>query len=90
VISDRELVLRDELDRIAADRGIQLRYVVGDHASPQGRELLSARHLNTLVPDITERDVYLCGPPGMVDGVLNRLRAIGVPRRQLHIERFAL
>jgi len=90
IVSDREIVFRDELDRIAADRGIRLRYVVGDHASAQGRELLSVGHLNALVPDITERDVYLCGPPGMVESILDRLRAIGVPRRQLHVERFAL
>ena len=48
------------------------------------------RRLAELVPDICERDVYVCGPPGMVDRIVPDLRAAGVPRRQLHVERFAL
>jgi predicted ferric reductase len=41
-----------------------------------------------LVGDLGERDVYLCGPPEMVDALSARLRAAGVKR--LITERFAL
>ena len=64
--------------------------MIGDHRAPEGRDLLSPRHLTGLVPDLSERDVYVCGPPGMVDRIVPDLRAAGVPRRQLHVERFAL
>ena len=80
----------DELDRLAAARGARVEYVIGDHRAPEGRDLLTRRHLAELVPDLSERDVYVCGPPGMVDRILPDLRAAGVPRRQLHVERFAL
>ncbi len=40
------------------------------------------------MPDIAERDVYVCGPPAMTDAVLRSLRALRVPRRQVHAERF--
>jgi ferredoxin-NADP reductase len=43
-----------------------------------------------LVPDVVEREVYLCGPNAMIDVLLNELRRAGVPRRHLHVERFAL
>ena len=90
VVSDADLVFRDELDRLAAERGFTLHYVVGDHSSPEGRELLSPKHLKELVPDVVDREVYLCGPIAMIEVLQSELRRAGVPRRHLHVERFAL
>jgi len=85
-LCEDELVLREELD----DLGVDVRYVVGDHAAPGGDRLLSPEHLVELVPDLAERDVYVCGPPGMTDFAVRNVRAAGVPRRHIHVERFAL
>jgi predicted ferric reductase len=90
VASTDDIVFAGELDRIASSRGARIEYVVGDHRCPETRDLLSAAHLDSLVPDIAERDVYACGPPGMIDRILPSLREAGVPRHQLHVERFAL
>jgi predicted ferric reductase len=90
VVRDDDVIFRDELDAIAARRGLTLHYVVGDHSTPEGARLLEPEHLHELVPDLVGRDVYVCGPPGMTDAVLPRLRAAGVPRRHIHAERFAL
>jgi predicted ferric reductase len=89
-MSEADLVFREELDAIAADRGIQIHYVVGDHNSPEGANLLSREHLQHLVPDISRRDVYICGPPAMADRIVKTVERLRVPRRQIHIERFAL
>lgn len=43
-----------------------------------------------MVPDIAERDVYVCGPPTMTSAVLSALRGLKVPQRQVHAERFGL
>jgi ferredoxin-NADP reductase len=40
------------------------------------------------VPDVSRRDVYLCGPPGVLEATREALRDAGVPRRRIHIERF--
>jgi dimethylamine monooxygenase subunit B len=32
--------------------------------------------------------LYVCGPSGMIDGVLNKARAVGWPAQNLHSERF--
>jgi predicted ferric reductase len=90
VIAVDELVLRDELRELAARQGHTLHEVVGDHSTEEGRRLLSAPHLRQLVPDLGERDVFLCGPPGLADVVGREVRAAGVRRRRLHVERFAL
>lgn len=88
-VSSDELVLAGELDRIAARRRARIEYVVGDHTSPEARDLLSPAHLRSLVPDLAHRDVYVCGPPGMIDRIVPGLREAGVPRGRLHVERFA-
>jgi predicted ferric reductase len=90
VLADSDLVFRDELDALAAAKGIQLHYVVGDHTTEEGRRLLTPEHLRELVPDVTERDVYVCGPPAMANAGIRSLREAGVPRRHIHAERFAL
>jgi predicted ferric reductase len=86
VIEADEAVFADELGRGRA----RVELVVGDHADEAGRDLLSPEHLRELVPDITERDVFVSGPPGMVDVIESNVRRAGVPRRQVHSERFAL
>jgi ferredoxin-NADP reductase len=37
---------------------------------------------------MTERDVYVCGPSAMASAVLNTLRRLKVPSRQVRSERF--
>lgn len=89
-LREEDVVFRTELDRLARERGLTLHYVIGHHAAPEGERIMSPEHLRELVPDLTERDIYVCGPPGMATFLERNVRAAGVPRRQLHIERFAL
>jgi len=81
-----DVILRAELDELARRRGAELHYVVGDH---RDGALLSAEHLQALVPDIALRDVYVCGPPAMTEATRATLSRSGVPRRQIVTERFA-
>jgi ferredoxin-NADP reductase len=90
VISEQDAILRRELERIATARGISFHVVAGDHATPQGARLLAADHLREVVPDIADRDVYVCGPPAMTDAIERHVRSAGVPAASVHIERFAL
>jgi len=90
VVDEDEVVFRDELERIAAARAIDVRVVAGDHRTPDGARLLSPEHLLELVPDLRARDVYVCGPAGLTDAVARNARAAGVARKDLHAERFAL
>jgi predicted ferric reductase len=78
-----EILFRHELDQLGRARGAELHYHVGENGD------LSADTLTRLVPDIAERDVFVCGPPAMVDATVTGLRAAGVPRRRIVTERFA-
>ncbi|MEU2775001.1 ferredoxin reductase family protein [Streptomyces sp. NPDC007162] len=84
--SDRDAVLYDELRDLAVARGAELHLVTG----PPVPDRLAARELARLVPDIADRDVFLCGPPPMMNAVLRSLGDLGVPKPQIHFERFSL
>ncbi|MFF5984242.1 ferric reductase-like transmembrane domain-containing protein [Streptomyces olindensis] len=86
VATDRDAVLYDELRDLAVARGAELHLVTG----PPVPDRLAPDELARLVPDIAGRDVYLCGPPPMMNAVLGSLRELGVPGPQIHFERFSL
>ncbi|MBA2951119.1 ferredoxin reductase family protein [Streptomyces himalayensis] len=86
VATDRDAVLYDELRELAAAKGTELHLVTG----PATPDKLAPEALARLVPDVCERDVFVCGPPGMTSAVLRSLRELGVPRQQIHFERFSL
>jgi predicted ferric reductase len=88
-ISEADVIFREELDRIAEARRATVHYVLGDHRG-DGAHLLSPAHLKELVPDIEDREVFLCGPPAMTEALGENVRGARVPRRHIHTERFAL
>jgi predicted ferric reductase len=90
VVSARDIVFFDELQSLARERGSRLELVVGDHATDDGGRLLSPEHLRELVPDIQERDVFVCGPPAMTAVIEKHLSDANVPSRHINVERFAL
>ncbi|WP_028047953.1 ferric reductase-like transmembrane domain-containing protein [Cellulomonas sp. URHE0023] len=47
---------------------------------------LSAPYLRRAVPDIAERDVFVCGPDAMMTTVTRSARALGVPAGAVHRE----
>jgi predicted ferric reductase len=84
-----DLVLRGELDHIAARRGAAVHYVVGRRRR-NGTDPLTVDRIVRLVPDVRSRDVYLCGPRGLVSRLTAELRRLGVPSASIHSEAFEL
>lgn len=84
----RDIVFREELETLARARGATVHYLVGKRDGPAGDQL-DAASLERLVPDVRERDVYLCGPVPMMQHVERSLERLGLPPRQIHAERFA-
>ena len=89
MISESDVIFGDELSELAERKGAVVHVVAGDHATPEGGAPL-VRPLKALVPDIAEREVYVCGPPGMADAARRSVRGASVPSRYIHTERFAL
>ncbi|MGC4804256.1 ferredoxin reductase family protein [Micromonospora sp. DT233] len=85
-----DVLLHEELDWLAQERGADVWYVIGSRDDAGPRQVLSAEGLRRLVPDVARRDVYLCGPPGLVGHCVRALRTAGVPNRQIHLATFEL
>jgi predicted ferric reductase len=88
VRSGADAVLLPELQQLASMRGAQIHVLPGRTSS--GNTPLAPEALLAGVPDIRDRDVYVCGPEPMTKAVLQSLRALKVPRGQVHAERFRL
>jgi predicted ferric reductase len=84
-----DLVLRHELDAIAARRGARVHYLVGDRHAP-GADLASPDVLRQFAPGLRHHDVFLCGPDDMTADIRVALRAAGVPATRIHRESFTL
>ena len=41
------------------------------------------------MPDIAQRDVFVCGPPAWIDHVVEAALDAGVPAAAIHTERFS-
>jgi ferredoxin-NADP reductase len=84
---EEDLVLRDELDYLAAHSGdtIRVHYLVGSR-----REFpMDAKALKKLVPRISDSDIYICGPGPLVETVKEAAEDLGVPKNRFHEEAFA-
>ncbi len=91
-----DLVLREEIDAIAARTGARVHYVPGPRIRTRASWLpVAAAHLSDmaalrhLVPDIDQHDVYLCGAQPWMDAAAAAARQCGVPAQNIHQERFS-
>lgn len=94
--SEPDLVLRAELEELAHRRGIEVHYVLGPRITarrswlPRQLERYADRSvLLHLVPDLRHRDLFVCGPEEWTDAVVRAARRAGLPKEQLHQERFS-
>jgi predicted ferric reductase len=86
-----DAVLLDELRALANMRGAQVHVLTGrTGAGSPPNNPFDPRNLLTMVPDVADRDIFVCGPPAMTSAVLRSLRALKVPNAQVHAERFSL
>lgn len=91
VATAADAVLMSELQALAHARGAVLHVLIGPSSATGVRgPLLGRDNIAAMVPDVVDRDVFVCGPPGMTNAVLAGLRDLGVPKQQVHAERFSL
>ncbi|MDE3028573.1 MAG: ring-hydroxylating dioxygenase ferredoxin reductase family protein [Paracoccaceae bacterium] len=87
VTRDLDLVLVDALEAYAARLpGFSYATVVADEASTHPRTGWVTQHMPAVM--LTEADVYLCGPPPMVDAVRRYFAETGTAPRNFYYEKF--
>src|SRR5258705_1497705 len=83
-----DVVFANELETLGRARGARVHYLIGRRSALR-RDPLDARNLRALVPDIATREIYVCGPEGMIRTVRDNLRRLRIPGSQIHEEQFA-
>jgi predicted ferric reductase len=89
VIGTDDVLFVDELKKLESTRGVMIRVLTGEEIGDDQTDRLGLPAIARHVPDVRERDVFVCGPPGLVDVVCRRLRLLDVPSGRIHFERFA-
>ena len=84
--SERHLALLSELHAIAGLRVIS----VPGRRHDLGYDPLAVDSLKRLVPDVIQREVFICGPAAMALHAESSLRALRVPRRLIHREELSM
>lgn len=83
-----------EFDVLAAERGLQVVDLPGRRRGSDswlGEGMGTVDDLTALrwwVPDVAERDVYVCGPTPWAENVRRCVEAAGTPRDRIHVESF--
>jgi ferredoxin-NADP reductase len=83
-----------ELEVLAAQKGLQVLQLPGPRRSaasvlgPATHGMPELTALRRWIPDIADRDVFLCGPSTWTAGMERLVLAAGVPAGRVHTESF--
>ena len=89
-----EPLFLEEFQALQSARGLRILWLSG-HRRFAGSFLGSMPHgvsddraMRTWIPDLPERDVFVCGPPAWVAEVRRATDSLGLPTEQFHAESF--
>ncbi|MCU6479693.1 ferredoxin reductase family protein [Arthrobacter sp. A2-55] len=92
---EKGLYLYQELHKLCIKKSAVL-YVLLGRRTKKGqdswlptREASHGMSLSTIVPDVRDADVFVCGPRGWTDLVVEDAKQAGVPKFRIHYERFS-
>lgn len=97
-----DIALRQEIEQLSARYGMKVHHILSEESHPPlptsgalPREtvsggLVTRSYLERVVPDVAEREVFLCGPPVVMRMIREDLAALGVPAARIFAERFSL
>ena len=81
----QDIVHRDEVASLVAHRGGKFHEVIGSRLDVR----FDARALRRLVPDLADRDLYICGPNAFSESTIAAALKVGMQRDRIHQEAFA-
>jgi predicted ferric reductase len=88
--TERDIALRAELDAIATTvPSVRVVHVVSEPTPGLETGRIDRDKIVRLVPDFFDREVYVCGPPPMMNALISGFKTIGFTERHLHYEKFA-
>jgi ferredoxin-NADP reductase len=89
---EKDIVFRAELlEMVQAMPDLRVVHIISRQSDWTGdKGHVDAEMLQTYVKDFSVPSFFVCGPSPMMNTVEAILRDLGVPRKMIHMERFAL
>lgn len=87
---DDEVAHRAELEQLCAQRNGRLYVLAGRREWFTTRDPFDPAVITDAIPDIAQREVFVCGPASLESAVMTGMRKAGVPARHIHHERFGV
>jgi len=84
--SSDDVLFRDAIDDLARDKNITVNYYYSQQPGASAQYIDKA--VLGEVQDLAAHDVFLCGPPAMMDSITDLLVNLGVPKKHIYSERF--
>lgn len=87
----KDIIFLNELEKLCELKHFPIFHVLSNQESWTGMKgRIDIEKVKTLAPDYKERDIYLCGPPVMMESIKKQLKADGYNLNNLHFEKFSL
>jgi predicted ferric reductase len=83
--NEDDLVLRKEVEELAAELGARIHFMVGNRKQFP----MSPGRIRAAVPHIGQCDVFMCGPDSMIEQTKASLITAGLSEDQIHDEAFS-
>ena len=78
------------LERLnAISNELKARFRVHEHFFNE-KGFLSANEINKKAIRVKDKEIFICGPPKMMEMMEDQLKKLGVEKEMLHMERFSL
>ncbi len=89
--TEQDIVFQKELSELSNRFPAQVVYVLSEEKNfPGEKGYIDEEKIKRLVPDYAARDIFVCGPPPMMDKIIGMLKRLGVPQKFVHYEKFSL
>ncbi|MDQ3077147.1 MAG: ferredoxin reductase family protein [bacterium] len=84
--TEKDIAFRNELESM----NVKIHHVLSETNDPKFETgYMDKERIVRLAPDFMKREIFVCGPPVMMNAVVKLLKEMGVPKSQLHYEEFS-
>ena len=90
--AERDIPFREELEKMAGEMpSLNVVHIMSRQDDwPGEKGYMDKGKLKKYISNFESSQVFLCGPPVMMTKIVEMLRDLGVSKRRMHYERFAL
>ncbi len=87
----KDIVFLDELNNLSKSASLPVFHVLSQETNPNFKHgHIDLDKIKEAVPDFQQRDIYLCGPKGFMESLVNAFLKAGILPDKIHFENFSL